>query len=179
MNQKSLRKFRDKVRDILINNDVKLPPVPVKMIARSMGVEVEFLNLDEEISGFLINDKNRKIIGVNSTHSIKRQRFTISHELGHFCIHNNDEISVDKRIGPIMIKLRNKISSNAQNLEEIEANQFAAELLMPEGFLLKDLKNTNVDFNDEEELKKIADKYEVSVQALSYRLINLGVIKHY
>jgi len=62
---------------------------------------------------------------------------------------------------------------------EREANLFAAELLMPARFLRADERIAKLDLLDEEAtglLKEVADEYGVSVQALTYRLANLGLI---
>ncbi len=61
--------------------------------------------------------------------STVRQRFTIAHELGHFFLHRaSSTVFVDA--APIFF--RDESSSNGSQREEIEANAFAAELLMPE-----------------------------------------------
>ncbi len=78
----------------------------------------------------------------------------------------------------LRISLRDGDSSKGTETEEIEANIFAAELLMPVEFLRKDIASSKI--NDEESLKKalgrLAKKYEVSNEALTYRLVNLGYI---
>lgn len=72
---------------------------------------------------------------------------------------------------------RNQDSSKGTNIEEKEANLFAAELLMPKQFLAKDLDNCNMlNLLDEEQLNKLADSYQVSTQALTFRLAYLQYI---
>ena len=39
--------------------------------------------------------------------------------------------------------------------------------------IMKDLVAHDIDIEDEEELKELADKYQVSVQALTHRITNL------
>ena len=71
------------------------------------------------------------IIGVNSLHHPNRQRYTIAHELGHLELHRQlitSEVHVDKGFPVLM---RDPKSATGTELHEIEANQFAAELLMP------------------------------------------------
>ncbi len=72
---------------------------------------------------------------------------------------------------------RNSRSGQAVDGREIEANRFAAELLMPEHLLLPYLEGKNVDLGDEKLLESIARAFDVSTQALSFRLINLGMAK--
>ena len=57
--------------------------------------------------------------------------------------------------------------------DEIEANRFAAELLMPFDMIMSDLKERGFDVEDEQELKELAHKYQVSVQALTLRITNI------
>ena len=53
-----------------------------------------------------------------------------------------------------------------------EANQFAAELLMPAAWVREAVSNTRLDPADDEELRQLAEEFEVSDLATSYRLAN-------
>ena len=55
--------------------------------------------------------------------------------------------------------------------------RLAAELLMPESMLLDDLKGKKLDIEDDDLIRELADRYRVSTQALTYRLVNLGHLK--
>ncbi|MGH9720702.1 MAG: ImmA/IrrE family metallo-endopeptidase [Bryobacteraceae bacterium] len=58
------------------------------------------------------------------------------------------------------------------------ANWFAAELLMPARMLERDLRGKNLDLlADDDFLETLAGKYKVSIQALTFRLANLGYIE--
>jgi Zn-dependent peptidase ImmA (M78 family) len=57
--------------------------------------------------------------------------------------------------------------------KEIEANRFAAELLMPYNMVLADLKKRPIDVENEEAIRELAQKYQVSVQAMTHRITNL------
>jgi len=48
----------------------------------------------------------------------------------------------------------------------MQANQFAADLLMPERFLCKALKGDTVNLEDDEQLASVAKTFGISVQAL-------------
>ena len=56
----------------------------------------------------------------------------------------------------------------------MEANRFAAELLMPIEFLQADLEKSEFDLADDSELQTLAKRYGVSLQALAIRLNGLG-----
>ena len=110
------------------------------------------------------------IIGVNSLHHPNRQRFTIAHEIGHLVLHRDlllEGVHVDKEF-----KLnRNEDSSTGTNLQEVEANQFASELLMPERLIEEALQGKGVDIDDEDGLvTELAKKFRVSTGAMKLRL---------
>lgn len=113
------------------------------------------------------------VIGVNSVDAPVRQRFTIAHEIGHFILHKDEALHVDEKS---LIGLRDRKSSLAVDEREIEANQFAAELLMPATFLQKDILNLPDDIEVEEAITKLAHRYQVSTQAMTFRLTALGCL---
>ena len=77
------------------------------------------------------------------------------HELGHFLLHEFDDIHVDRQF---KVWLRSDASGEGADLEENEANLFAAELLMPERFLVKDVEKIGtVDLLEEGVLGKLAE----------------------
>lgn len=178
------RKFiRETVENLLENNKVNKAPVSVAQIAKSLDLEIRYQGAEDELSGFLLRDikSNRAVIGVNDTHSSNRKNFTIAHEIGHFLLHEGDVIHIDRGNAGFRMKLRSEEASKGTEVDEIEANLFAAELLMPINFLEKDLAQLgNLDLQDERverELTILAKKYQVSNQALTFRLINLGFIE--
>jgi Zn-dependent peptidase ImmA (M78 family) len=164
---------------LLKKNRIQSPPVPVEEIAESLGISVVRKATDDDLSGFLFRDRKRSsaVIGVNADHPENRRNFTIGHEIGHFLLHEGDDVHVDRRF---QIKLRGEASSKGVDAEEIESNLFAAELLMPARFLQKDLEQiAAIDLNDENEdaVAELAKRYGVSAQAMMFRLANLGYVK--
>jgi Zn-dependent peptidase ImmA (M78 family) len=155
---------------LLRKNSVVGFPVPVERLAESIGAKVVFNNFNEEISGLLLRTNENLIIGVAKEQPLTRQRFTIAHEIGHILLHEFSDVHVDKNFA---VMFRSAESSTAQDVFEIEANAFAAELLMPEAFLEKELRTTSLDVEDDEQLRRLAKKYQVSSQAMTYRLHNL------
>jgi Zn-dependent peptidase ImmA (M78 family) len=124
-----------------------------------------------ELAGMLVRAHGHIIIGVNSLHHINRQRFTIAHECAHFLLHHQgEEIHIDRAF---RINKRNEVSSMAVDADEIEANRFAAELLMPFDMIMSDLHSRDIDVENEQELKELAQRYQVSVQSLTHRITNL------
>jgi Zn-dependent peptidase ImmA (M78 family) len=168
---------------ILRKTRVSAPPVPVQRIARSLGATIEYEPFSGDISGMLFRDSEQKIIGVNATHAVARQRFTIAHELGHLVLHEGRPVIVDKTIR-FRLNLRDGKSSLASDAQEIQANQFAAELLMPASLIehhvnivlkkAKKAKGTN--FSDDDLIAEMAIMFNTSKQAMEYRLANMRII---
>lgn len=144
-------------------------PVDILEVAKAAGVVVKFGALPDELSGFLMRDSDSAIVGVNSLHPRRRQVFTIAHEIGHHILHPKANF-VDHKV----LYFRNGRASQAIDSKEMEANQFAAELLMPATFLAKALKGETVDLEDDERVEALAKQFGVSTQALTFRLINLN-----
>jgi hypothetical protein len=103
-------------------------PVDPVVIAKSLKVDVVRANLEEGVSGILIKEPSQASaqIFLNRRDHEKRQRFTCAHEIGHLTKRGPD---ASGRIG--YVDSRDTLSSSGTDTEEIWANQFAAELLMP------------------------------------------------
>lgn len=160
---------RKKVSELLKRAHVHRPPVPVEQIADILGLHVRYSPSADEISGALIRKGKKLIIGVNSYQHPNRQRFTIAHEIGHYILHKGWSFHVDEDF------CINRDGSN--NLAEIQANRFAAELLMPADLLQADISRYHV--IDDEVVGMLANKYKVSQQSMQIRLSNLGYIAPY
>ncbi len=174
METTKVRAIKSKVKELLQKCGTTQAPIEVENVASVLGIAVSRTPTEDDISGFLLrNPDGSAVIGINALHHPNRQRFTIAHEIGHFELHKHDQVHVDRSI----IKLRNSASSKGEDPEEIEANGFAAELLMPEEFLRKDLSaSAFTDLNDERRMQQLAKKYQVSVQAMTNRLVSLGYL---
>ena len=164
--------INEKVRGVLDQFEVVSPPVPIEKIVKGHGIIVCALPGAEEVSGAIIRRDGRAVIAINPTHHPNRQRFTLAHEFAHFILHSGD---IDEHVDQdFKVNWRNAESSKAVNWEEIAANQFAAELLMPTDFLRSDL-NTIGPINPNS-VKLLASRYAVSRTAMEIRLTNLGLV---
>ncbi len=171
------RNSREIVKELLQLALVDNPPISVERIAHVYGVQIRYEPFEGQISGLLFRENGRTIIGVNSLHPKARQRFTIAHEIGHMMkLHIQDELHVDRAY-----LLRDEKSSQAVDPKEIEANQFAAELLMPTDMIIRDWderkSELGYDYEDDEFIRGLAKRYKVSLQAMIFRLINLKLIE--
>lgn len=170
------KQIRDLVSRLLSENKVHRPPVPVERVARSQGVLIRKQAVDETVSGFLYRNiaTGKSLIGANKLQHPNRQRFTIAHELGHLLLHSGGDVHVDKSFS---VKHRDERSAKGTDLEEMEANLFAAELLIPLQFLREDLQKVGaLDLQRDEKVAQLAKLYQVSNQAMAVRLSHLGYL---
>ncbi|BAY93792.1 MULTISPECIES: ImmA/IrrE family metallo-endopeptidase [unclassified Tolypothrix] len=151
-------------------------PVDLNLIAEQEGIFIRKEALEDNVSGMLVIKDEQSVIVVNVKHHPNRQRFTIAHELGHYFLHRKlASIFFDESL----LFFRDEKSAQGTKFQEIEANTFAAELLMPEKVLRERLSQEPLDALDDVEqsaLGELADELQVSCQALTIRLTRLGLI---
>lgn len=138
-------------------------PVSIKSIATRLGVGLFFRPFPDALSAFLLRGDGRSVIGVNSNQSSDRQRFSAAHECGHFVLRHADDALFDYAVPATSDG--EPPGYDWQN--EREANTFAAELLMPADRLQAEAPTMS--------LARLARRYEVSQEAMSFRLLNLGL----
>jgi Zn-dependent peptidase ImmA (M78 family) len=147
-------------------------PVAVEALARSLGLQVVYQPLEDEVSGLLYRDGKTQVIGVNSRQAATRQRFTIAHELGHWRLHKGRDVRVDRAV---RVNFRHE---RLWDQEEGQANAFAAALLMPQSSFtparLEVLKGSPARLDLA--IHRLASAYQVSPQAMTIRLTGLGVL---
>jgi Zn-dependent peptidase ImmA (M78 family) len=163
----------EEARKLLEQLNINRPPVPVERVAQHLGATIRYSPFDGDISGIIHIKDGIPIIGVNSLHSPNRQRFTVAHECGHLVLHRREitnEVHVDKKF-PVL--RRDDVSATGTEKKEIDANQFAAELLMPHAFLLRALGDDIVDIDDTELVTRLAREFKVSPDAMKIRMTNL------
>jgi Zn-dependent peptidase ImmA (M78 family) len=136
--------------------DAKVKDVPI-----SLWKIIEYLKPQHElevlrfslgaVDGILVVYEGLPTIGFNPSIAWVRRRFTIAHEIGHLLLgHTCTDPDLD-------------------NDPEAEANQFAAELLMPLAIL-------KIDYKHERDLEKLAAKYIVSKEAMCLHLMECRIL---
>jgi Zn-dependent peptidase ImmA (M78 family) len=163
-----MRYIEDKVDRLLNQYSFNSAPIDVKELAKKMGVKVEGKDLDEDLSGIFVLKDDQPFVVYNKKENRKRIRFTIAHELGHFFLHaHKSPLFIDKPKG---VHYRNDQSSTGEIRMEREANAFAAALLMPRALIEKEFQLGA----SEDMVEDLAKTFNVSTQAMSFRLSNLG-----
>lgn len=111
------------------------------------------------------------LVVVNSRHGLARQRFSIAHELGHHALgHAQLEVDIDHRLFQIF-------GDETETFEVIgdlerDANAFAAELLMPRGWVSKAENQISI---TKDLAAHIARECQVSEAAAWVRMMELKV----
>lgn len=144
--------------------------MPIYDLIEAHDIGLSFEELEDDHSGLLLVEDGEAEIVINSTHHPNRQRFTAAHELGHFVLHaqGKDRQFVDTAFN------RDSASARGTKQEEIEANRFAAEVLMPRSLIVDALPQDPISDLDVFMLSML---FEVSEQAMDLRLVNLKLIE--
>jgi Zn-dependent peptidase ImmA (M78 family) len=164
---------RNCARDLLELYAITSAPVPVERIIKKRDIALQYAPFEEDLSGMAYINDGVAIIGINALHHPNRQRFSAAHELGHHLLHADllkDAVHVDRGI---RVMLRDEVSSQGVDENEVMANTFAAELLMPRMLLAKAMDEGEIDIEDDTQIEAIAKKFRVSAAAMRFRLIGL------
>ncbi len=170
----SIKQAEKMAASLLEQHHAVRPPIDVEGIAKALGASIRLEQLEPNVSGLLVRSPDgRVVIGVNAQHHLNRRRFTIAHEIGHFVLHKTTPgVFIDEH----MVHFRADASARQTDPKEVEANFFAAALLLPKELLVADVRERQLDAMDEVALKALAERYAVSQQTLTLRLLNLGLL---
>lgn len=174
MRREILRSIEQRASDVIEQLKINALPVPVERVAELLGLQVTPANLGDEVSGVLVVQDGTGVIGYNKDQARVRQRFSIAHEIGHFVLHHDDrKLFIDKAT---TVFHRDGNSATGERRQEVQANQFAAALLMPRALVAQEVQSSNY-LDDEDMIQELAETFEVSVRAMSLRLVHLGYVE--
>ena len=140
-------------------------PIPVFDIASDYALVLGEDLTSEGLSGqcFASHPRNNggPLIIYNIESATSHQKFTVAHELGHIVLNHGDALRDPTK------------NFNRYNFDpkEVQANQFAAELLMPISAI-----NYYLGEVGEYSLERLSRIFGVSQMAINIRLKNLGFI---
>lgn len=137
---------------------VKGSPPDLASLCKELGLRIQEVPA-KGFDGALVRSKSgqKGIIAVKaSIREASRKRFTVAHEIGHFVMPHHrllKNVCDEKKIDSFDSRL---------NRPEIEANEFAAELLLPSALLAKrfNLKELSLP-----EISAVATEFETSLTA--------------
>jgi len=159
--------IEEKAKAVLVEHGLYSIPVDPVSLANKEGIKINNAVFSEDnLSGLIAKRGDNISILVNQSDSPYRKRFTIAHELGHHFLHlMKDGEFVDSTID---LFRENEGEGGLNN--EVEANQFAAALLMPEELLRLEFKNSKGDID------YLINRFFVSETALMFRLKRLRLL---
>lgn len=161
-NSPKLKEARHIVASLLKAINITEAPVVLndicKQIKKTSDLTVHGTDrLSGNIDAVLKRVDNKVFILYNTSKPINRQRFSIAHELGHFYMgHVFGNSSIDL---------------GSKNNDEIEANHFAAYLLMPPTLLRADIKAGTRD------IAVLSKRYQVSEDAMWWQIDKAGLLR--
>lgn len=153
---------RNVARKIIADLKIENPPILIGNIIahlkKSHNLSVYSWALGDNVDGIQITQGDVSAIAYNGAKHSHRQRFTVAHEIGHLLMGHTREAPMDLY---------------SDKPENIEANQFAAELLMPLHMLKNDFQG------DEKDIVLLAKRYFVSEEAMWRRLLECKFLSKY
>ena len=141
-----------------------IPPINPIEVIRSLGIELEEKANNYGIEAYSELNLAPKIV-INSEFTFPaRKRFTLAHELGHIIIpwHNGD-VKCNTDTPYRTIEGQRKVDT-----QELEANIFASELLMPHDWLVSQLADSTLSFQNC--LDYVREQASTSIMACLYAL---------
>jgi Zn-dependent peptidase ImmA (M78 family)/transcriptional regulator with XRE-family HTH domain len=140
-------------------------PTDVSQLASDVedkfNIDVAIEPLEPGLDGLAITRGDYNLIMVSSSIAAHRQRYTIAHELGHLVAGDRGD-TIDENI------------NFSKTPEESRANAFAAAFLMPANALRTAVGDKSAP--TEQLIADLLARYRVSLDALAFRLHNLGLI---
>ena len=137
-----------------------MPPFDLLSVCGHFGLEVDAYPFRSDINGALVCVDDRHYIVVNRLHRRERRRWSAAHELAHYLVHRH-------RLTPIVCS---EAPPHDMVEMEIEANAFAAELLMPPAWVSSWWSRTG-------HVARCAEPFGVSVTAMRLRLEELRLVR--
>jgi Zn-dependent peptidase ImmA (M78 family) len=156
---------------------IRTAPVDVERIAAFLDLRIVFDDLGDDISGLLVARDGAASIAVRRSDPPNRRRFTIAHEIGHYVLRHhrqrNELVHADPHAHVIYRSAR---ASEGLDTIEVQANQFAASLLMPAKLVRQHAERLGLPLTESDVRTLAKDDFEVSEQAMTIRLSGLGLL---
>ncbi len=168
------KKVKDKLSELLTVDCYQGYELQLSRLAQKLSLSIfDATFFDPNLSGAIYKDEETGNFNIyaNSAHPITRKRFTIAHEIGHYISAICDSYSKDQLFKNTEGFEDYAVSYRLGGIKseaETEANQIAAEMLMPKE-LVKQFVDDGVD------IEKMAEMFFVSQHAVCIRIESLGI----
>lgn len=137
------------------------------LVVQQLTIPVVVAGLPDGVAGACWRSGDDVVLWVNGNDAPVRRRFTLAHELGHMrCRHD----------GSIPVDTIQTLSGKTSDAREIQANAFAAELLVPAAGARAMVEGREPSLDD---VVLLAERYGVSCVAALFRLNTLKLVPDY
>ncbi|CAN7260179.1 ImmA/IrrE family metallo-endopeptidase [Rhizobium sp. LjRoot254] len=192
--------IKNSVREILNQIDYVGGPVNLEKICSTLSIDLQFsAQKIRDVDGTPILGSanfNHNLIRINANENRNRERFTIGHEIGHFCLKHQLYLSSETIIErDLLINNETEKSFNYERLE-IQANAFSSNLILPDDFFkdktaecrrlldIRDRGHGYIFVDDQpcnytvydQLLLNLSSHFEVSKQAIQIKLKSLRML---
>lgn len=152
-------------KEVLIQHGLYSVPVDPVDLANKLGVTVHNAKFaDDSLAGLIAKRGGSAQILVEQSDPPYRKRFSIAHELGHHFLHLlKDGHIIDRRVDMFREKQPTAAARSSHRNREVEANWFAAALLMPEDLV-------RLHWAENPSVTVLARIFNVSEEAMGYRV---------
>ena len=159
-----------RAKEVLVQHNLFSVPVDPVLLSNRLGIAVNNAKFADDAWAALIAKRGHTSrVFVEQSDPPYRKRFSIAHELGHHFLHlPEDGEIVDKRADMFREREPSVDYVSEDRLREIQANWFAAELLMPGELVRTEWARTP-------SLRQMAILFNVSEEAMGYRLDTLDL----
>ena len=154
-------------------------PIPLLEIAKDESLSVIYDNYGKDtFDGMTWYEprQNRFFIHINTergnTENSLKGRFTLAHELGHYFIDHHRNAMIHGLMKPHIHRFE-PFGKNENWEIEREADDFAANLLMPLSYFMDDIKGKTF---SGELIQSLSLKYQVSFSACAIRYMKLNLV---
>ena len=162
--------IEQRARDVLRGHGLTSIPVDPVVLANRLGMSVRNAKFsDDNLVGMIAKRGDHVQLLVNQSDPPFRKRFTIAHELGHHFLHLlEDGEFIDGEADLFRMPNEDQEVVTPEKRREIQANMFAAALLMPETSVKEEWPSVAT-------VEGMARRFNVSETAMKIRLKSLGL----
>jgi len=160
----SIQQATLKANAIIRDLQIRYPSeIDINDICMERGAFVHEKHIDGA-EAWLVRHGKRAIIAINDKlHELGRKRFATAHELGHFELHNDSQL--------LVCNDEDMLAWNQSKLQEVEANEFASCILMPETIFPRYVKKGAPNMDSVSEL---ASEFGTTLTATALRYTQLS-----
>lgn len=142
----------------------EITDIPMDIFVSALGATLIKEPLDR-CDGKIIRGHKKTLIKINSNIPYEeRIRFSIAHEIGHFLLHK--KLEVHNETHNTLTWFKDAENQAQMGIQELEANEFASELLMPKKLFIKECKGEPF---SPQLLERISKRFKTSITSIVYK----------